>query len=77
MTSPQEDPGDGVPVAEVLFECVLPVVGTTLTMAVALGVGVPLGWALLFSLPGALAFQWAVVLILVCLAAVWPGRGKK
>jgi hypothetical protein len=64
----------GVPLVELLFEYLLPIVGGVLSVCVARACGLSLGWALLIGLPGAIAFQWAAVGLLVLVARYWPGR---
>lgn len=65
----------GFTLIELLFEWVLPILGGWLTGILLFCVGLRALWALIpLSLVGGLAFQWAVVWVLLCVAAKCKGH---
>jgi len=64
----------GIPVIELVADWVLPIVGGCFTLVLLNRAGVRSFWAFLLILPGALVFQWAVLLALMGLGSMFRRR---
>ena len=53
-----------ITLVEIVVEWILPIIGASLTWLLLLRFGVPLFWACLLAMPGAMVFQWSVLLAL-------------
>ena len=76
-TPPQKS--RGIPVIELLFEWVIPIIGGVLTLHVLHHFGFRSRWAFLWALPGTLIFQWSIAFSLMGLDALtrrWRSRNK-
>jgi len=66
-----------IPIVALVFSWVLPIVGGCLTVLVLQYLGLTSFWWMLLILPGALAFQWAVLLALMGVGKLLKTRPPK
>jgi len=68
----------GINLVELVFEWALPVIGAFLTMLLLrYYLGLRSNWWLLLCFPGAIAFQWAVLLSMLKVGSLLESRTRK